>query len=448
MLRKSTSFLLTVACASISFGVEAQNSFWRPVGAPSDTTVTYLFEDTTTNQLIIGGYYSCGMSIYDGNSITPMPTCCSYLNPDAMIRFNDTLFASGNGIGVELMKWNGAVWDTTGSFSVNGSIRSLCVYNNALYAGGTFSQIGGINANCIAKYDGVSWSAVNGFPFSYAYAIYALETYNGELYAGGNFGDSLGNTCNIARWDGAQWQYVGQGFHGGIDEVFCLEKCQSKLFIGGAFKMSDGNVGNYIAQWDGTTLSDVGGGLWDNTNGQVHDLISFHNDLYAVGFFTYAGGVWAHYVAKWDGTNWCGTSDTIYYPGTVTCLGTFRDTLYLGGSFSIISGDSVSKIAKWTGGNFGDSCGNTTSISMNTLEHSDVSVYPNPSNTVTFFQFYDNSNSREIIITDNLGREIWRKETFDMIVEFPARNFPAGLYFYTILTDDSHPLAGKFVIHN
>lgn len=363
-----------------------------------------------------------------------------------MTKFNDTLYASGNGIGIELMRWNGTIWDTTGSFSVDGSIRSFCSYNNALYVAGTFNHIGGITANCIAKYNGVSWSAVSGFPFTYSYAIYSLEVYNGELYAGGNFGDSLGNTCNIARWDGSQWHYVGQGFHGGMDEVFCMETSQNKLFIAGAFKITDGNVGNYIAQWDGATLSDVGGGLWDNTNGQVWDLCSYHNNLYAAGFFTYAGGVWAQNVAKWDGVNWCGNSDTVYYPGVITCLGTLRDTLYIGGSFSEIDGDSISKIAKWTGGYFGDACGNTTGIENAEKPNFEVTVFPNPATTSATFQINGLHEMLVFTIYDQLGREVWSKQSEENEIEINTAEIAPGLYYYRIEESGEVKSSGKLII--
>jgi hypothetical protein len=61
----------------------------------------------------------------------------------------------------------------------------------ALYAGGIFSDIGGSNAVRLARYDGASWSDVQGGDFNDA--VYFLETYEdgadgvADLYAGGPF---------------------------------------------------------------------------------------------------------------------------------------------------------------------------------------------------------------------------------------------------------------------
>ena len=76
----------------------------------------------------------------------------------------------------------------------------------ALYAGGSYTSIGGVAANRIAKFDGKTWTPL-GTGLSNA-ECYALGTYDGALYAAGYFdlaGDVPG-TAKLARWNGSDWE--------------------------------------------------------------------------------------------------------------------------------------------------------------------------------------------------------------------------------------------------
>src|SRR5262245_22049552 len=66
-----------------------------------------------------------------------------------------------------------------------------------LYAGGDFTQLGGVSARNIARWDGVAWSPL-GSGFSQPYSCFALAfDGSGGLFAGGAFG--------LAKWDGTSW---------------------------------------------------------------------------------------------------------------------------------------------------------------------------------------------------------------------------------------------------
>jgi trimeric autotransporter adhesin len=87
------------------------------------------------------------------------------------------------------------------------------------------------------------------------------------------------------------------------------------LYAGGTFTQAGGVEANYIARWDGSSWSSVGGGM----DGSVHALAVLKNDsrgatgvgLYAGGWFTTAGGVKANAVARWDGTSWSPLGDGV-----------------------------------------------------------------------------------------------------------------------------------------
>lgn len=84
---------------------------------------------------------------------------------------------------------------------MNHYVTSLTVHNTDLYAGGYFTNAGGVAASRVAKWDGSSWSALGSGINSW---VYALTSHNGDLYAGGSFTIAGGvSAVYVARWDGS-----------------------------------------------------------------------------------------------------------------------------------------------------------------------------------------------------------------------------------------------------
>lgn len=443
-MSKRFYWVIILVCALTPFGVNAQTSHWANA-SPSQYcgAVACMYEDTATNLLYMGsGSY---VHVFNGFTYPIMGASFGPYGVRSIIKYNGSFYVgSVFDPAKTFTRWNGTAWDTTG-IAANAQVWALYEFNGDLYVGGNFTHIAGINANGLAKFDGTNWSAVGNFPFGYMIGVNAITSYNGELYIGGSFGDSLSNTMNIARWNGTQWNSVGGGFHGGMAEVECLEVCNNILYIGGAFTVGGGDVGDYIAQWDGTTLSGVGGGVFGVGNGQIHSLKCYHNELYAGGVFSSAGGVPAQYVAKWDGTNWCGSGDTMN--NTVTTIGTFRDTLYMGGGFQLINSDTIICFAKWIGGNFGDTCGNlSTGVTEQMQQNFSVSAFPNPASQQVTFQVSGAHEPRTVIIYDQLGREIWRQETADRQISVSVAGFAPGLYNYRIEQENGAVFSGRLII--
>lgn len=246
---------------------------------------------------------------------------------------------------------------------------------------------------------------------------------------------------DIVKWNGSAWSPVGAGFTGGFTWVSCLQIFNNELYAGGSFHLSDGNPGDAIVKWDGNNWIDVGGGM-PGSNSHVDKLKVINGQLYAVGGFLIAGGVPAMVMAKWDGLDWCGFG--------INSSGSFVDIVQHMGEIyvacdQILDSDTVNYIAKWIGGSFVDTCGNTTGLSVDIWPERSVLVFPIPATTVINFQLSDIVMSREIIIMDNLGREIWRKETSESILEFPAAEYSNGIYFYSVIANGT-VTTGKFVI--
>ncbi len=74
----------------------------------------------------------------------------------SLTKFNNELYAGGGFWtypGQYKAKWNGLIWTPVGSGSTNDWVWAMMSYNNELYAAGFFTQIGGISANFIAKWN-------------------------------------------------------------------------------------------------------------------------------------------------------------------------------------------------------------------------------------------------------------------------------------------------------
>ncbi len=450
------AIILLTACCQLPIGSLAQN--WQGLGTGVSNDVRCLYADTVSNLLYAGGSFKYaggvvanGIASWDGaswDSLNGGDTNCFNSCPPilAIARYNGEIYAGGafsnmGGLPVNrIAKWNGVLWDSLGSgVTYNGNpgvVGELTVYNNELYVGGGFDTAGTIAANGLAKWNGTQWSDVYNLPNYNSpnpNSILAIEFYQGELYAAGNFYDT-GGYSDIVKYDGANWVPLENGILGGMGGINAMAVYQGELYVGGLFYKSAGNVDDNIMKWDGSNWSEVAGGV-DGLNGQVHDMTVFNGELYAVGVFQYAGGVPAQYIAKWDGTEWCGLGSV--FDNVIVSIEAYNDTLYIGDGFWTIDGDTMNRIAKWTGGNYVDTCGAIIGMEEQlTISNEQITIYPNPTTGVFTVQ----GASGEIQVYDLFGRLLLRsnKSKVDM------RGFAKGMYVYQIKTPDAS-VRGKII---
>ncbi|MBI3748934.1 MAG: Ig-like domain-containing protein [Chloroflexi bacterium] len=125
--------------------------------------------------------------------------------------------ANGNG-GIPqadlIAKWDGSTWSALGSNpagtdgALNGGVVGMAVFGTDLYVGGFFNNVAGIpQADCLAKWDGGSWSALGSSvdgttgAFINCVAVTAVGTSSTTLYAGGQFQvDGVPAAVDLARW--------------------------------------------------------------------------------------------------------------------------------------------------------------------------------------------------------------------------------------------------------
>src|SRR5690606_27106088 len=83
------------------------------------------------------------------------------------------------------------------------------------------------------------------------------------LYAGGDFTEAGGLPARgLARWDGSAWSAVATGFTGTVRAI-CPATSDSiaGLYIGGTQISLDGTDAGAIVRWDGAALHTVGNGV-------------------------------------------------------------------------------------------------------------------------------------------------------------------------------------------
>jgi hypothetical protein len=126
---------------------------------------------------------------------------------------------------------------------MNDEVYALTVLNNELYAGGIFTQVGGVGVNRIAKWTG-SWSnlgtGVNG-------SVEALYSYGGLILAGGTFTSAGGVGSNrIAGWNGTNWAPYGTGMN---NDVLSIAVYNNIIYAGGDFTTASGSTVNRVTRW-------------------------------------------------------------------------------------------------------------------------------------------------------------------------------------------------------
>ena len=209
---------------------------------------------------------------------------------------------------------------------IEGPVQALAVYDDgtgeALYIGGEFTTAGGVTVNGIAKWDGATWSALNGPSDTGVTGLIRSMVVHDDgsgpaLYAGGYFATAGGVTVNgIAKWNGTEWSSLagpsGTGVYGGVRALAVYDDGSGEaLYAGGNFSSAGGVWASSIAKWNGTEWSALAGPSDTGTNGWVVALAVYDDGsgvaLYAGGSFTAAGGVTVNRIAKWNGTELVGS---------------------------------------------------------------------------------------------------------------------------------------------
>ncbi|MFN0241392.1 MAG: hypothetical protein ACKVWV_00710 [Planctomycetota bacterium] len=278
-------------------------------------------------------------------------------------------FIHAGGVTVNrIAKWDGSTWSALGVGVGNGEVNALAAFDDgtgpALYVGGNFDQADGAPSECIAKWDGTSWStlpAIPGIGTSGAAVVRTLEVLDlgagPALYAGGRL-----NTFDpdaIARWDGTTWTFIGSPISGSVYALAAFDDgFGPALYAGGIFDVFDSPLVSNFAKWNGFVWSkpdpaiDFNGGVYAL---EVLDHVQGPN-LYLGGNFGAVGIIPPTYsVARFNGQLLSGLLGGTESNGYVNALLAFdvdtngTEDLVVGGSFDQAGSTSSSRLATWRG---------------------------------------------------------------------------------------------------
>jgi len=274
----------------------------------------------------------------------------------------------------KLARWDGSAWNSIGAqlelFS--NQLWGLTVWNSGqgdnLYIAGNFQNIGGTSASYIARYDGKAFHALGTTPIAGNVPLIIFTSHVHDdgtgpaLYVGGRFTSIDGvEASRIARWNGTSWSAVGAGVTGSgstpsVNTMVTFDDGTGPaLFVGGqTFVTAGGVTANRVAKWDGKNWSAVGDGF---ANGIVWRLAVYNDGtgdaLYAFGTFTASGATPINRMAKWNGTSWeqwgGGANGTVFNALAIAGDPGVGDALILAGQFTAIGVDTRIRIAAFEG---------------------------------------------------------------------------------------------------
>jgi trimeric autotransporter adhesin len=250
-----------------------------------------------------------------------------------------------------IAKWNDSAWNNIGSvYSAKGNegVYALsCDKNGNLYVAGKFSKVGSINANNIAKWNGVVWDSLGSGTDSTVYALACVG--NNTVYAGGcidtlRYQNIKYTTSLISVWTDTGWNDIGSTKPNACIKAIASDHA-GNIYVGGTFSSIGGKKINNIARWDGSAWYALDSG----SNSEIKTLaVDKNNNLYAGGGFSRIGGISASYVAMWNGTSWCALGSGMNN-AVNSLVSDGGDNIYAGGYFTKADTIAAKYITKWDG---------------------------------------------------------------------------------------------------
>ncbi|MDQ3052001.1 MAG: T9SS type A sorting domain-containing protein [Bacteroidota bacterium] len=256
-----------------------------------------------------------------------------------------------------------------------------------------------------------------------------MAVYNNELYIGGYFDRVNGDTIyNIAKFDGTSWSDVGGGLN---SVVFALlvDSANNRLYASGNFNYaSGGNVycPSNVAYWDGGNWIAVGSN--SSTNLYPRELAICNGTLYA-GFTHYVMnqfGDTLNAVAKWDGTDWQPLGKGLYNDslvGSTQSLLAHNNELIVGGNYTSAGNIIANRIAIW----------NDTLSGLNyPSEKENIQIFPNPTTNTIIIDLekhYEKELPLTLVILNVQGIIIKKYIINSLQTTIENNGIKSGIYF-------------------
>jgi trimeric autotransporter adhesin len=310
-----------------------KDGVWSPLGRGLDGPVWSLALSASGSELYAGGNFvssgvvaashvarwngatwsALGDGLNGGVSVVRVA-------PDGKVYAGGDFTDSGGKPVHRIAVWDGSTWSPLGDGFADGRVATIAFGpDGKLYAGGTFKTSGTITTRGIAVWDGLTWSQVGGGvegPSSFSITgVYDIVFFNGKLTISGQFtkegattGGGATDLNNVAVFNGTSWSSLG-GSLPPVSPSFNTVQARSMavhgshLYVGGILALLGGTAADggaarsakHLARWDGTTWSEVGGGLSDAAD----EILSTADSLWVVGSFTWAGSRGSDWLARY-----------------------------------------------------------------------------------------------------------------------------------------------------
>jgi len=175
--------------------------------------------------------------------------------------------ARGDGTGAlhGFAVWDGSDWQdvpTSSFWRINNVVNALVSDGINLYMGGNFligwqypfPPFDGQSLDNVGRWYGANWWALGA---GFTNTVNALAIQNGILYAGGSFTNTGGlEVTRIAKWAGGQWFPLGSGVSNTVSpangSVSGLAVHDDDVYLAGSFNRVGGKPALGVARWNET----------------------------------------------------------------------------------------------------------------------------------------------------------------------------------------------------
>ena len=250
-----------------------------------------------------------------------------------------------------IARWDGAAWSDAGAnFRGQNSadlftVLSLFVMQNGdLVVGGTFTFIGEMRVNRVARWNGTAWSALGpGLDGSFPSVAALAQLPGGDLVAAGSFSSANWvRTTNIARWNGYAWVPLAEGLGSRAQSLAVLP--DGDLIAGGLLFTAGTTPVRGVARWNGSAWSALTSGIQSS----VYDVAVFPTGHLAIGgAFSSIGSLNVSRLAAWNGSTWSALGPS--FNADVQALQALPNgDLIAAGCFSTVGSVSANRIARWS----------------------------------------------------------------------------------------------------
>ncbi|MDZ4668738.1 MAG: T9SS type A sorting domain-containing protein [bacterium] len=222
--------------------------------------------------------------------------------------------------------------------NINGVTLTMTIFQDKVYLGGSFSNVGALVRSGIASVDTASGAVSTWNPGTPSMVIRSFSKIGNLLYVAGVFTSIAAiSRANIASFNlpsGTLTSFNTSMASSGAS-LFSVVAVGNKVFVGGSFNIIGGITRNNLACLDATTFNTVS--TWNaNTDNRVTKILYHNGQIYVGGQFNVIRGIAKTFLAAAD------TSTGVIHPfspsltGEVVAMeiGSSDSTLYISGDFT------------------------------------------------------------------------------------------------------------------